>query len=134
VAVPNLIGMKTQAAKRRLTASGLRVSVRAVISTKPVGTVVAQRPLPRAVVARGTLVRLSISSAAIAGQVSVPDVIGDLKETAEQRLANAGLSSNVAYVDSLQLVGTVVAQDPQAGVRVPSGARVTISISRGPGP
>ncbi len=131
VTVPNLTGMKTRAARHRLAVLGLRVTIRAVVSTKPAGTVVAQRPLARAVVARGTIVRLSVAAA---GEVAVPDVLGDLKDRAEQRLRHAGLSPRVVYVESLRLVGTVVAQDPSGGSSVASGSPVTISISSGPGP
>jgi beta-lactam-binding protein with PASTA domain len=132
VVVPSVTGLMTQAARRKLVALGLRVAVEPVASAKPAGTVVAQRPRARVRVARGTTVRLGV--AAGAAQVAVPDVIGDEKDLAEQRLQVAGLSPNVLYVESLHLVGTVVAQDPPGGARVDPGTRVTISISRGPGP
>jgi serine/threonine-protein kinase len=68
------------------------------------------------------------------GHTTVPDLVGAEKDAAEQRLQGIGLDPNVVYVQSLQLVGTVVAQDPGGGTMVDPGTRVTISISSGPGP
>jgi serine/threonine-protein kinase len=66
--------------------------------------------------------------------VSVPDLMGQLTDAAQQHVSDLGLAPFVVYVESLRLVGTVIAQTPAAGTRVAPGSRVTISISRGPGP
>jgi beta-lactam-binding protein with PASTA domain len=137
VTVPGLSGVKSAAAKQRLAALGLRVSIRIVASTRPAGTVVAQRPAAHTVVPRGTIVRLSVASATpakVGGTVAVPDVIGQEQEAAQQHLGTAGLTSSVAYAHSLELVGTVIAQAPSAGEAVAKGALVTITLSSGPGP
>jgi serine/threonine-protein kinase len=137
VTVPGLVGAKTAAAKRKLAALGLRASVRTVVSTRPAGTVVAQRPAAHAAVRRGSTVRLTVAtggSGQAAGRVTVPDVVGQEQDAAEQHLEAVGLTGNVAYAHSLQLVGTVVAQDPAAGATVSKGMQVTITLSNGPGP
>ena len=72
--------------------------------------------------------------AAVARKVSVPNVVGLAKTTAQTRLRTAGLRPHAVYVRSLKNVGTVVAERPRAGAKVKTGTRVTISISRGPGP
>jgi serine/threonine-protein kinase len=139
IRVPGVTGLKSQAAKRKLVALGLRVAVHTVDSTRPAGTVVAQRPVARTVVRRGAIVRLAVATNAVptpttTGPTTVPDLIGAEKDAADQRLQGIGLAPNVVYVQSLQLVGTVVAQDPGGGAKVDPGTRVTISISSGPGP
>jgi eukaryotic-like serine/threonine-protein kinase len=139
VTVPSVTGLKSEAAKRKLVALGLRVVVHTVGSARPAGTVVAQRPGARAVVRRGAIVRLAVAAGAApapttTGQTTVPDLVGAERDAADQRLEGIGLAPNVVYVHSLQLVGTVVAQDPGGGAKVDPGTRVTISISSGPGP
>ena len=138
VTVPKVAGMTAAVAKRKLAAVGLHASLRTVVSTRPSGTVLTQRPVPRSHVARGTTVRLIVATAGAAapapGRVVVPDVVGQEQDAAEQRLRGAGLTSNAVSVHSLQLVGTVVAEVPAAGATVDRGTRVTISISSGPGP
>ena len=64
----------------------------------------------------------------------MPNVVGAPKATAQARLLAAHLRPRAVYVKSLRLVGTVVAEDPRAGRRVLVNTRVTISVSRGPGP
>jgi len=72
--------------------------------------------------------------AAVARKVSVPNVVGLAKATAQARLRTARLRPHVVYVKSLKNVGTVVAERPRAGAKVKTGTRVTLSISSGPGP
>jgi serine/threonine-protein kinase len=140
VTVPSVVGLKSTPAKRRLGAVGLHVAIRTVVSSRPLGRVVGQRPLAGVGVAYGSVVRLSVSrgkppaSAQPSSQVSVPDLMGELTDAAQQKVTDVGLAPNVVYVHSLQLVGTVIAQEPAAGSQVASGTQVTISISSGPGP
>jgi serine/threonine-protein kinase len=67
-------------------------------------------------------------------EVSVPNVVGLAKTTAQTRLRTARLRPHAVYVKSLKNVGTVVAERPRAGTKAKTGTRVTISVSRGPGP
>jgi serine/threonine-protein kinase len=138
VTVPSVVGLRSPAAKRRLGAVGLHVSIRTVVSSRPVGSVVGQRPLAGVGTAPGSVVTLSVSGGAAparpSGQVSVPDLMGQLTDAAQQHVSDLGLAPFVVYVESLKLVGTVIAQAPAAGTRVAPGTRVTITISRGPGP
>jgi beta-lactam-binding protein with PASTA domain len=131
VAVPRVVGLRWQAAERRLRAVGLRVSISTVHVDRPKGTVVAQRPRARSIVRRGALVRLSV---AVPVAVTVPDLVGLSSDEAAARLRALGLTPQVVSVHSLEVAGTVVAQEPAAGVRVARGTRVTISVSGGPGP
>ena len=128
--VPNVVGSKRAAASTRLRALGLRVVVATVQSSMPAGTVVAQRPRAKTVVGRGTTVRLTVAAN---GPIVIPNVVGLLKDDAEQKLSAAGLVPSVDYVHSLELVDTVVEQQPGAGARVAALTRVRIAISSGPG-
>jgi len=67
-----------------------------------------------------------------ATKVRVPNVVGLTWPAAERRLRGRDLRARVAYVKSLKLVGTVVAQRPTAGARVVRRTRVSISVSSGP--
>src|SRR5262249_9638572 len=74
------------------------------------------------------------SAAAPAAKVTVPNVVGRLQAAAKTRLRRAHLRPHVVRVKSPELVGTVVAEKPRPGAKIPAGSRVTISISAGPGP
>jgi beta-lactam-binding protein with PASTA domain len=60
----------------------------------------------------------------------VPAVVGDNYQVALGKLGNAGFSNiNVVNVSNPQLSdGTVVAQNPHAGQRVPAGTQITLSV------
>jgi beta-lactam-binding protein with PASTA domain len=131
VTVPPVVGKTWQAAELKLGAAGLRSVLRTAPSKQPAGIVVAQSPAARTVVARGTLVRLSVPASS---RAAVPQLSGLQTAAAQRRLRQLGLAARVTYVKSLQPVGTVVAQSVKGGLEVALGTRVTISISSGPGP
>jgi beta-lactam-binding protein with PASTA domain len=131
VTVPAVVGTTWQAAEHKLDAAGLRSVLRTAPSKQPAGIVVAQSPTARAVVARGTLVHLSVPASS---RAAVPQLSGLETAAAQRRLRQLGLAARVIHVKSLQPVGTVVAQSVKAGLKVALGTRVTISISSGPGP
>ena len=60
----------------------------------------------------------------------VPAVVGDNYQVALGKLSNAGFSNiNVANVTNPQVPnGTVVAQTPHAGQRVPASTQITLSV------
>jgi serine/threonine-protein kinase len=137
VAVRRVVGMKQRGAEARLRAHGLRFAVRTAVSSKPAGTVLAQSPNARKRVARGTTVHLTVAVAAPVATpetISVPNVVGLLRDAAEGKLSAAGLDPSVSLVYSLLAVGSVVAQDPDPGEHVARSTQVRISVSRGPGP
>jgi beta-lactam-binding protein with PASTA domain len=131
VAVPRLVGLSRAEAERRLTSARLRVQARNVFARQARGIVVGQDPRAGVEVRRGTLVVLNISR----GQqrVAVPDVVGRTSEEAATILARLGLSPNAVRVPAPEPPGTVVAQNPQPGTRVVTGARVRINVAEGAG-
>jgi len=67
-------------------------------------------------------------------RVVVPNVVGLQTAPAVKRVRGAGLRPYVVRVKSNEAVGVVVFQRPHARARVAPRTRVTLSVSRGPGP
>jgi serine/threonine-protein kinase len=127
VRVPNVVGITTQLAVKRLRASGLSAATTSVASGKPAGTVLAQNPAAGTSVAKGSTVSLRVSK----GRSTVPDVVGQQAGTARSALRGAGLVATVFQVPSAQPKGMVVAQHPTAGTKVARGSKVRINVSTG---
>ena len=142
--VPDVTGQQLSTAKAALRAAGLVSAVFRVPSAATKGTVVAQKPAAGTKVARGSKVRLNVSSGSQAPApttgtgttkprlVTVPSVVGLQQSAAQRRLHAAGLGARVLYVTSTTPSGRVVSQKPAAGSGAPSGSKVTIRISLGP--
>ena len=133
VTLPNLVGQKQLAAQRKLRSLGLRVRTVYVPSTKPSGTVVAQRPAAGATVARGARVRLNVSNGPNPQPAkAVPDVTGEDEATATSDLQSAGFQVQVVdqpTTDPNQ-DGIVLDEDPLPGTRIPAGSQITIYVGR----
>jgi beta-lactam-binding protein with PASTA domain len=80
------------------------------------------------------LAAVALAPASTARKVAVPNVVGLQEANALKRLRAAALRPYVVRVRSLQPVDAVVAQRPHARAKVAPRTRVTISVSRGPGP
>jgi eukaryotic-like serine/threonine-protein kinase len=127
VDVPRVVGLQVGDAFERLQAARLRGRQVRVASTKPKDVVVRQRPPAGAEARRGRLVVLSVSRGARI--VTVPLVEGLQQAAAVTRLKRSGLRSKVVNVHSQEPVGTVIAQSPRAGARVPEGSAVQINVA-----
>src|SRR4051812_1799266 len=91
----------------------------------------ATRTVPRegTEVQRGTRVRLFVSSGPEA--VTVPDVVGLSRDSAESQLDGKGLEVVVQEISSDKPKDEVVSQSPTGGTRLQKGERVTITVSKG---
>jgi beta-lactam-binding protein with PASTA domain len=127
VAVPNVVGKRAFAATAELRARGFAVDTSSVASNKPRGTVLSQSPAAAAKVAKGSTVAIKISR----GLVSVPDVIGQDRDTAVAAVKAAGLVPQVFRLPSAQPKNTVIAESPQPGTRVSGGSKVRLNVSGG---
>ena len=127
VAVPSVVGMRTAQAIRTLQAKGFQIQTANVVSKKPPGTVLGQSPAAGTSVARGSTVIVRVSR----GLVTVPNVVGQSRDDAVQTVRGAGLVPKAFGVPSTQPKGTVVAQTPPAGKRVPGGTPVRLNVSNG---
>jgi beta-lactam-binding protein with PASTA domain len=89
------------------------------------------RTVPRAgeEVERTTRVTLFVSTGP--EQVTVPDVVGLSRESAEARLSAEGFGVGVQEQESEEAEGEVIAQSPEGSSRVDRGTTVTITVSTG---
>lgn len=127
VAVPSVVGKREAAAVSALRAKGFAVQTANVVSTKPSGTVIGQSPAATASVLRGSTVTIRISR----GLVSVPNVVGQARDTAVAAIRGAGLVPKAFVVPSSQPKNNVIAQNPVAGKRVAGGSTVRLNVSNG---
>jgi serine/threonine-protein kinase len=133
VVVPDVIGMTQEEAVKSLKTRGLALGdVRYVADTSaPVGKIVETRPRSGSRTKSGRPVGLDIS----AGQekTQVPQVFKLPAKRAQAAIENAGLrvgqvvSQYSARVPEGQVIGT----DPGAGLKVPKGSAVNLTVSMG---
>jgi len=131
VLVPPVANLRQAQAIDELEDAGLEVTIDREFSNK-VKEDFAIRTVPPEgrEVTKGTRVRLLVSRGP--EQVTVPDVTGLSRESAEARLRDGGLSPSVEEEESDEPEGDVISQDPAGGTEVPRGETVTITVSTGP--
>jgi eukaryotic-like serine/threonine-protein kinase len=143
VAVPNLVGLSEADAGKAIDTAGLTAVVYDVPSAEPKGFVVAQEPAAGERTARGSRVRINVSTGAQEGEeaereppstVTVGDYVGQTRKDATAAIRRAGLKPDPKYVPSTQPADTVVAQSPKPGKTVERGSGVRINVSKGPKP
>ena len=132
VEVPSLRGLQQSDAEQRIRDAGLEVGS---VTTRPSdsadeGTVLEQDPGATASVDRGSRVNLVIAAAP--STIEVPNVIGNLASDAKFKLVQAGFTVTSETAESDEAVGTVIDQNPSAGLMVATGSTVTITVSNGP--
>lgn len=125
--VPNVVGVPTAVAVKRLRTNGLAAATVSVVSSKPSGTVLTQNPAAGASVSKGSTISIHVSK----GQATIPNVVGQPLSSARAALRGAGLVAAVFDVPSAQPKGTVVAQHPAANTKVARGSKVRINVSTG---
>jgi beta-lactam-binding protein with PASTA domain len=130
-AVPNVTGLQEQQAVQQLQNAGLQTAVRRVPSSRPKGTVLSQSPDAGVVAASGTTVTLTVSNGV--KPIVVPSVVGQTQGEAVNTLTGLGLKTDLNNVSSARPAGTVVAQKPASGKKVPKGSTVTLNVSTGTG-
>ncbi len=79
---------------------------------------------------RGQRVTLFVSSGP--ELITVPDVVGLSRDSAENRITSEGLDVAIREEESDEREDEVIAQDPAGGSRVERGETVTITVSTGP--
>jgi beta-lactam-binding protein with PASTA domain len=153
VVVPQVVGQSQGSAVSALTAVGLKPVLQNVGSTKPAGTVVAQKPKAGSELDKGSKVTLNISTGTgpattttattttttgatttTAANVSAPRVVGLAEAPALRRLNVLGLLPTVVFQRSNQPAGRVLSQSPTEGSSLRRGSRVRVIVSTGPNP
>jgi len=127
VTVPNVVGKRAAAAVKALQAKGLQAQTSTVFSKKPSGVVLAQNPSSGVRAASGSTVNIRVSR----GLVAVPSTVGQSRDSAVADVRSAGLKPKAFTVSSSRPKGTVVAQNPMPGKRVPANSVVRLNVSNG---
>jgi serine/threonine-protein kinase len=134
IEIPNVVGLDSTAAISQLAALGLspkavpqpsdRVEAGKVISTDPPAGQSASKGAP---------INVVVSSGAT--PTEVPDVGGMLEADARDKLqGNFIVQKKTIIVADPAAVGTVVAQSPDPGTKIPRGSTVTLTIGVAPAP
>jgi eukaryotic-like serine/threonine-protein kinase len=130
-AVPDVVGLRTDEATRRLVADGFRAQVARSPSERPRGVVIRQRPVAGTTLDRGETVTLVASQGP--QTVEIPDLVGLPLTQAFRRLEAAELRPQAKRVFSPRPRGRVIRQQPPAGDEVERDTVVLLTASRGPG-
>ncbi|MGZ8706573.1 MAG: PASTA domain-containing protein [Gaiellaceae bacterium] len=130
--VPNVIGLRQEAAAIRIHDHGLDVLPRTTPSNRPPGIVFAEKPGAGTQLGKGQTVTIFVSSGA--KPVVVPRVVGRTQGAAVQALTKVGLKPVLQNVSSVRPAGIVVGQKPPAGKEVDKASEVTVNVSTGTGP
>jgi serine/threonine-protein kinase len=130
VLVPGVANLPQRQAIGELEDAGLKVTIDREASDT-IKKDFAIRTLPREAkeVPKGTRVRLFVSSGP--EQLTVPDVTGLSRDSAEARLRDDGFAVSVAEQESDEPEGDVISQDPAGGTELIRGSTVTITVSTG---
>jgi len=133
VRVPYVGSQIVSLAKSNIRAAGLVPQVkREFNSATAVNHVFDQNPEGGQREPKGNTVILYVSRGV--AKVTVPNVVGESKSSAEDQLRRDGLTSAEYPVHSDKPAGTVVAQSPTAGQSVQRGGSVRLNVSSGPQP
>ena len=126
--VPDVVGEDLADAAREFGDEGLRVGVVYVPSSEPRGRVVAQARPAGTELREGDTVQLNASvGPEPPADASVPDVVGQERNDARERLDQAGFEVLALEVDEGD-EGTVVSQSPSAGASIPGGSLVLLYV------
>jgi eukaryotic-like serine/threonine-protein kinase len=128
--VPPVEGLTEVQAVRELHKAGLEVTTDPEFSDKvKKGLAIRTFPPEGRELTKGTRVRLLVSQGP--EQVTVPDVTGLTRDSAEARLRDEGLEVALDEQESDEPEGDVISQSPAGGTRVSRGSTVTIVVSTG---
>lgn len=128
--VPNVIGLKSQVAAKKIHDEDLKVTPVTGQSKRPPDVVFAQAPGSGTQLDHGQTVTIHISS----GHIPVPSVTDVPVQQAQTQLTNAGFTSSVTRVASSRPKDIVITQDPAAGVTAVGGTTVKLTVSNGQKP
>jgi serine/threonine-protein kinase len=128
--VPDVLQQSKASATAELQAAGFNVtSGTASSNDTPEGLVMAQNPNPGVEANKGSTVNITISTGP--ESVTVPNVVGQDQDTAEQTLEEAGFVVTTVEEPTIDPTqdGLVVDQDPRGGVRASPGSEVQITVA-----
>jgi serine/threonine-protein kinase len=132
--VPDTAGLSVAAAKQTITEAGMVVGTETPqpSATVPKDRVIGTDPAAGYTVARDQPITLIVSSGP--EMVTVPQVVGSGEATALITLQGAGLDVDPQVTSAFNTkyaYGIVFQTDPAAGMSVPKGTKVHVSVSQG---
>ena len=128
--VPDVRGKPIAEAVSAIVTAKLEAKVNYINSDKAQGTVTAQSPAPEDTVLEGTTIHINVSKGP--KPIAVPNEIGQPYANALSALQGAGFAVARLDVESDLPKDSVVAMDPHENTLQPSGATITVSVSKGP--
>lgn len=133
--VPDFANMTIEEASVAASKSGIEIADEVEYSlsdTVSENRVISQDPAPKALVAKGTAIKLIVSIGSSGGNIAVPEVSGKSAEQAIAAIIDAGLNYTVVEENSnLVEKNKVIRQTPVAGTRLNKNDIVTLHISNG---
>jgi serine/threonine-protein kinase len=133
VAVELYLNMPEAQARAKIKADGFAPVVDHHSSrTTQFGLVFKQDPVAGKRIPKGSDVHIWVSTGL--PKAEVPDLVDQSSTDAVAALTKLGLKPDLHNVPSSKPVGTVLAQDPKAGVKLPVGQPVRLNVSKGPQP
>jgi serine/threonine-protein kinase len=131
VVVPGVVGEQIAIARTQLTNAGFGVRENTERNSHPAGYVFFQSPTGGVKADKGSTVTLTVSTGP--GNVPVPTVVDEPLKNAENLIKQAHLKVGVVRHQSSTTLpsGTVISTSPAAGVSVPPGTKVDITVSSG---
>jgi beta-lactam-binding protein with PASTA domain len=129
--VPDVLDQTEASARSELQAAGFEVqTVHAASDSTPEGFVSAQSPDPGTEATKGSTVTITVSTGP--SSTTVPNVVGEQKEAAQDDLKNAGFKVKVENVPVSDPTQDNVVQDqsPDGGSQAESGSTVTIFVGQ----
>jgi len=132
VRVPSVRNTPQERAIKDLDKVGLKVTADPMPSdTVKKGFAIGTSPRAGAEVDRGARIRLFVSSGP--ERITVPDVVGVTRETAESRITGLGLEVTVETEETDEAQdGEVLRQTPEGGTQADRGDEVTIVVAQEP--
>ncbi len=131
LAVPDVLGFDGVTAQQSLQDQGFQVTLVEAFSTKPVGTVASQSPVPGTIVASGAPITLTVSKGP--ELIRVQDVTTKTYAAAVPILKGDGFRVRKRdRADPTIPLGTVISQNPAGGQQAPKGSTVVLVVSSGP--
>ena len=131
VAVPNVVGKKSQVAANLIIEKGLKVVIKEETNDSvDAGKVIRQSPEAKKEVDNGSTVTIYVSKGK--NSVTIPSVAGQSRAEAEANLEEKGFQVNLVerYSDTVE-PGDVISQSPSANSLITKGSTVTIFVSKG---
>jgi len=128
IAVPNVIGTPFESAESALQGAGFAVAREDVDAEDPEGVVVGQNPAAGTQQGKGSVITLQVSRGPQTSQV--PDVTSLSEEDATAQLTQSGFEVQAVeeIVDTEDLDGRVLSQDPEGGTEADQGTTVVIVV------